>query len=140
MKVFNNSQTGFTIVELLIALVIIATVFGAFTESFVLIQTLNKKTMDINYANNIAYAKAESYENTNYSNLPSTSPSGTLVQVEDFSSSISNQLEAPRVGKVYINSISNNLKQVVVTLTFGSGPSQRLIQYGNFIQKNGLGR
>ena len=135
-----GSESGFAIVELLITLIVIGTVFGAFILSFTSIQGINKKAIDITQSNTLAFAKVEEYENKSYGSLPATSPAGTLVQVEDFSSSLPSSLESPRTGKVYINSVSNNLKQVVVTIQFGSGDGQRIIQYANFIQAHGLGR
>lgn len=136
--VLRESEEGFSIVELLITLIIIATAFGAFMVTFTTIQNINKKAVDINKANALAFAKVQEYENKAYSSLPNTSPTGSLQQVEDFSSSLPTTLEAPRVGGVYINTVSNNLKQVVVTVQFGSGSAQRLIQYGDFMQRNGL--
>ena len=134
------SSEGFSIVELLIALIIIGTAFGAFMVSFTTIQSINKKALDIAESNSLAFAKVQEYENKLFTSLPATTPSGTLQQVEDFSSSLPNSLEAPRVGKVYINSASNTMKQVVVTIEFGSGASKRTVQYANFIQRDGLGR
>lgn len=134
----GNSQ-GFTVVELLITLLIISTVFGSFVITFTTIQNINKKSLDITTSNIIAFAKLQDYENTNYLELPDPS-SGSLVEVEDFSTDLPSSLRAPRVGKVYINSLSASLKQVVVSVDFGSGADQRNIQYASFISRNGLGR
>lgn len=133
-------QEGFSIVELLITLVIIGVVFGSFMTTFTTIQVITKKARDINSANALAFAKVQQYENMLYTSLPSTSPQNTLQEVEDFSNTLPSNLESPRVGKVYINTVSSSLKQVVVNVQFGSGDSQRTIQYADFIQKNGLSR
>lgn len=134
------NQSGFSIVELLITLVVIGVLFGAFLVTFTSIQNINKKAIDINTANALAYAKVQEYENKNFTSLPATTPVGSLQQVEDFGSGLPKSLEAPRVGTVTVNTVSSTLKQVVVNIQFGSGPSQRTIQYSTFIQKNGLGR
>lgn len=136
----RGDQTGFSIVELLITLVIISTTFGAFMITFTTIQNINKKSIDINTANTIAFAKVQDYENRAFATIPTTSPTGSLQMVEDFSSSLPNTLETPRVGRVFVNTVSGNLKQVVVNITFGSGDSMRQIQYADFIHSNGLGR
>jgi len=136
----DNDDSGFAVVELLITLIIIGVAFGAFTVTFTTIQNINKKALDINKANTLAFAKMQDYENQQFTSLPATAPIGSLQQVEDFSSSLPTVFESPRVGKVYINTVSSTLKQVVVTIEFGSGSSQRIVQYANFIQKNGLGR
>jgi Tfp pilus assembly protein PilE len=135
-----NKDGGFSVVELLITLVVIGVTFGAFVTSFTSIQNIYKKAIDINYANAAAFAKLQQYENLNYNSLPNTAPQGTLQQVEDFSASLPTTLQKPRTGIVYINTVSSTLKQVVVDVRFGSGPSERQVQYADFIQKYGVGR
>ncbi len=140
MSKLIRNETGFSIVELLITLIIIAVAFGAFMVTFTSIQGINKKSIDINNATESAYTKLQEYENKSFSTLPTTSPSGTLVQVEDFSSSVPAGLEKPYTALVYVNTQSPTLKQVVVSIKFGSGSGQRVIEFGTLIQKNGLGR
>ena len=140
MKERVHSEGGFSVVELLITLIVIGVVFGAFTTTFTSIQNINKKALDVNSASVSAFSKLEEYENKNFTTLPTTTPGGTLVEVEDFSSTLNTTLEAPRVGKVYVNTISPTLRQVVVTVEYGSGPAKRVIQYATFIQRSGLGR
>ena len=133
-------SSGFAVVELLITLIIIGVAFGAFMVTFTTIQNINKKALDINKANTQAFAKLQDYENQNFTSLPTTTPTGSLQEVEDFSSSLPTTFQKPRTGKVYVNTISPTLKQVVVSIEFGSGGDKRIIQYADFIQRNGLGR
>ncbi len=140
MTSLREDSKGFSIVELLITLIIIGVAYGAFMVTFTTIQNINKKALDIANANSVAFAKVEEYENKSFSSITPTTPAGTLVEVEDFSSSLPTTLENPRLGKVYVNTVSGTLKQVVVKIEFGSGESIRRIQYANFVQKNGLGR
>lgn len=134
------SGGGFTVVELLITLIVVGTIFIAFTTTFAGVSNITKKGNDIATANQLAFSKLQQYENMSFTSLPSTSPGGSLQQVEDFSSSLPGVLEQPRTGIVYINTQSPTLKQVDVKVTFGSGLSQRYIEYVTFIQKNGIGR
>lgn len=136
----NRREDGFSVIELLVTLIVISVVFVAFTTAFAGIENISKKGTDIALANQHAFTKLQEYENLNYTNLPATTPTGTLQQVEDFSASLPAALETPRVGKVYINTQSSSLKQVVVRVTFGSGPSERFLEFVTFIQKNGVGR
>lgn len=136
----KRSSGGFTVIELVITLIVVGVVFIAFSTTFAGVENISKKGSDIATASSLAFAKLETYENLDFTSLPTTSPAGTLVQVEDFSSSLPSVLETPRVGKVYINTTSSTLKQVDVQVTFGSGASQRFIEYDTFIQKNGVGR
>jgi len=140
MSTFRDDSSGFAIVELLITLIIIGVAFGAFSVTFTTIQNINKKALDINKANTLAYSKLQEYENQQFTSLANTAPTGTLQQVEDFSSTLPTSFQKPRTGKAYINTLSGTLKEVVVTVEFGSGDDKRIVQYATFIQKNGLGR
>lgn len=138
MSKIEIGSGGFTAVELLVILVMLATMFTTFTSSFATIQTLNKRAKDINTVNELAFAKIQSYENLPFATLPATSPAGTLVQVEDFSATLPVTLAKPKTAVVYISSVSATLKQVVVNIQYDSGASQHIVQYADFIQKNGL--
>jgi type II secretory pathway pseudopilin PulG len=131
-----RAEDGFSSIELLITLIIIGVTFGAFTTTFTTIQNINKTAIDTNHANEAAFSKVQQYENTSFASLPNTTPAGTLQQVEDFSSSLDTTLPSPRSGTVYINTVSATLKQVVVKVSYGH--SDRVVQYADFIQKNGL--
>jgi len=130
---------GFATVELLVTIVTIGLIFGAFITTFTTIQNINKKSRDIQKANTIAFEKTQTYENTDFNDLPDTIPPGTLQEVEDFSDEIPRTVQPPREGKVFINTVSPTLKHVVVRVQFG-GDSGQIIQYVNFIQQNGVGR
>lgn len=135
----NKNQLGFSAVELLITLIVVGVVFLSFTTTYAGLLNLTKKGTDIATASQLAFAKLQEFENDNYNNLPAGGD-GSLVSVDDFSSSLPAVLEAPRTGNVYINSVSPTLKQVVVRVSFGSGPAERFIEYTTFIQKHGVGR
>ncbi len=136
----KKSGSGFATIELLVTLIVIGIVFSAFVTTFVAIQNINKKAGDVQTANALAFEKVQQYENTIYTSLTDTSPNGTLVEVEDFSTDLPQSLQPPRVGKVYINSVSPTLKHIVVSVKYGSTGSEQDIQYATFIQRNGLGQ
>ena len=136
----KDNQAGFSVVELLITLIIIGVAFGAFTVIFTTIQTINKKATDISVANTLAFSKMQEYENKTFSAINTTSPYGSLILVEDFSSTLPSSLQSPRVGQVFVNTVSASLKQIIVNVTYGNSADQRQLQYADFIQTNGLGR
>jgi type II secretory pathway pseudopilin PulG len=140
MSVKNPRESGFAIVELLVTLIVIGIVFGAFIVTFTSIQNINKHALDISKANEFGFGKVQEYENMDFDDITATSPAGTLVEVEDFSSDLPGSLQTPRVGKVYVNTATPTLKQVVVSIEFGSGDTAKELQYADFIQKYGQGR
>lgn len=139
MNKIKTAEEGFTVVELLVMLAVLVIIFTTFASSFSTIQTINKKASDVNIANQIAFAKVQEYENKPYSSLTNTTPQGSLVQVEDFTSSLPSTLQKPRSAIVYINTVSSSLKQVVVDVEYGDSTAQKhIVEYTDFIQKNGL--
>lgn len=136
----KKSGAGFATIELLVTLIVIGIVFSAFVTTFVAIQNINKKAGDVQTANALAFEKVQQYENTIFTSLTDTSPNGTLVEVEDFSTDLPQSLQPPRVGKVYINSVSPTLKHIVISVKYGATGSEQDIQYATFIQRNGLGQ
>jgi len=140
MRGISKPSRGFSTVELLVTLMSVGILFGAFITTFVGIQNINKKSHDMQTANTAAFAKLQSYENTPYANLPDTLPSGSLQEVEDFSDELDAGLRTPRVGKVFINSVSPTMKHIVVNVEYGEGASHQAVQYATFIQRNGVGR
>ncbi|MDL2362933.1 MAG: hypothetical protein QFB86_00955 [Patescibacteria group bacterium] len=138
MSSIKNNGEGFTAIELVVMLVVLAVAFTGFAGSYNTIQGITKKARDINVANQLAFAKVQAYENLAYTSLPTTTPTGSLIQVEDFSSALPTNLRAPRTGIVYVNTVSPTLKQIVVSIRYGSSDDQKVIDYADFIQKNGL--
>lgn len=134
-----NKQGGFTIIELLITLIVIGVVFTSFLTTFVTIKSINKHSTDVQTVNALAFEKIQQYEDKLYSSLPNTSPSGTLVEVEDFSSSIPASVPGSKTAKVYINTYpTGTLKQVVVRIDYGYSDSQKRIEYADLIQRDGI--
>ena len=137
MRERQQDSNGFTAIELILTIVVLAIVFSTFTTTLSTLHTVNKKALDISQANTLAFAKVQDYENKPYASLPNTTPAGTLVSVEDFTSSLPSSLQSAS-GKVYINTISSTLKQVIVDVEYGAANDPHTIQYADFIQKNGL--
>lgn len=135
---WKTRADGFTVIELLITLIVGGVVFLAFTTTFAGLGNITQRGRNTSIASASALSKLQQYENKSFNNLPSTSPAGTLVEVEDFSASVPVSLSSPRIGKVYVNSSSTSLKQVVVRISYGSNP--RFVEYVTFIQRNGVGR
>lgn len=132
-------QGGFTIIELLITLIVIGVVFSAFLTTFVTIKSINKNSTDIQTANTLAFNKVQQYEDKVFSTLPNTSPSGTLVEVEDFSATLPTTLPGNRSAKVFINTYpTGTLKQVVVRIDYGYSGAEKRIEYADLIQRDGI--
>lgn len=140
MRIIKTRSSGFATVELLVTIIIIGLVLSAFITTYNTIQNINKKARDIQKSNIVAFEKLQKYENTDYSSLPNSSVNGAWDEIEDFSSEIPDTVDSPRVGKAYVSTSSNTLKQIGVQVEFGSGSSKQTITYVTYIQKHGVGR
>ena len=138
MSEIHKNMGGFTAIELLVMLMVLTIAFTSFASTFNTIHVVNKQALDTVTANQLAFAKVQEYENKPYASLPNTTPTGSLVQVEDFSAALPTTFVRPRTAIVYINTVSATLKQVVVNIQYGDSASPHIIQYADFIQKNGL--
>lgn len=143
----SKNSLGFTVIELLITLIVVGVVFLSFTITYTGVQNITKKSTDIAVAGQIGFAKLQEYENLNFTtlqNAPYNTATGVLTKITtdsyNFTASLPSVLENPRSGEVWITTFSPTLKQVIVKVIFGSGPSQRYIEYDTFIQKSGVGR
>lgn len=140
MSIKHSDDLGFATVELIVTLIVIGLIFSAFIGTFTTIQNLNKKSSDIQKANNIGFEKSQEYENMAFASIPGSGAPGSLVEVEDFSSQLSSTIPAPRVGKVFVDNLSPTLKHIVINVEFGQNATKQSVQYVNFIQRNGVGR
>lgn len=141
MSSLRGSQSGFSVIELIIVLTIATLMFQSFALTFSAIQNINKRAYDITLANGAAYTKLQSYESLRFDNaLLQTTAIGAVEEKEDFSATLSDHLAPPRVGKVYVNSVTSTLKQVSIVVEFGGTDRKQTIRYTTLIQKDGLGR
>jgi type II secretory pathway pseudopilin PulG len=132
-----STQNGFTAVELLITLLLTATVITVVMRSYATISRLADRTTDLLAANSLAYQKLESYENSDFGDIPTADAS---TPVEDFGNSLPASLAPPRQGKVYIVSQSATMKYLFVRITYRATTGDQIVEYGTLVQKSGVGR
>lgn len=102
-------QTGFTLVELMIATVAFGIVAIGLTSLFLSLQNVQRKAAYLETATRSAQQEVESLRNNNYGELPA---GGNL------SFSVPSSLPAPRSGSVAISEPNSGIKRVDVTVTY----------------------
>lgn len=140
MSVINKESKGFATVELIVTIITIGIILGAFVTTFTTIQNINKKSRDIQQSNIVAFEKTQQYENTDFEDIPSSTSIGVPEEIEDFTDELPSSVANPKTAKVYVNSVSPTLKQVIVDVKYGESSTEQTIQYVDFIQRNGVGR
>ncbi len=139
MKNCHKNESGFTIVELLITLTILATAYISFNSLFVSVLRISDRSSEFVLANSSTAQKMQAYENTNFDNIGT---GGVLeeVEIEDFESDLPSELNEPRSAKVYATMLSPTLKRVRVTVMYQDFSDGEEVTYVSLIHESGLGR
>lgn len=135
----GRGQKGLSAVEMVITIVFIGLVVITFASLYATLSNIVAKAKLITDISAAAANKIQEYENKQFSALPNT-PLNVFTQVEDFSSTLPNQLPGQRIGRVYIRKESNTLKFIAAYIQYGSGANERYYFVGDYIQQDGLGR
>ena len=126
-----DKETGFTIPELIVAIVFIGFAFIAITQLYLSIQRIQDQTAYIQIASHVAQTEIESLRNSNYSSLADNS---TI----DFSSSLPAGLPGPSSGSVAVTSPMAGLKRVDVTVSYTDHGSQHKVELTSLIGVIGI--
>lgn len=134
----TKTQNGFTVVELLVTLFVVAGTFITIATTYAMLTRLADKTQDFLAANSIAHQKLQQFENEEFAYIPS-GPEDTPYEF-DFADELPATLTGPREGKVFITAQTPTLKYVFVRVTYYSTGAKQVLEYGSYIQQGGLGR
>ncbi|MEX0934256.1 MAG: prepilin-type N-terminal cleavage/methylation domain-containing protein [Candidatus Saccharimonadales bacterium] len=116
----NKSQSGFTLVELLVAMSIFSLITVGIFQLFIAIDSMQRRTQRIEVATRAAEAKIESLRNNHYNSLE---PDTTIV----FTDELPDELPEPRSAEVNITEETPGLKQLEVTITYAQRPQDKTI-------------
>jgi prepilin-type N-terminal cleavage/methylation domain-containing protein len=138
-----NNQKGFSLIELMLALVLCSVVLTVGFELLIIGRQINTRTETLLAANSVAFAKVQEYENKTFDSIAVGSP--PTYEVEDFSaqlSALSDGLIKSGTAKVYNQFAPNSgsLMKLRVVIDFQYGSRTRKIEYGTYIQMGGVGR
>lgn len=127
----NNDQKGFTIVELLVAILIIGITTASISSLFISVQGVQRKTSYLDSATRAAQREVESLRNDNYGSL-------TAGQTINFTSDLPTSLPANRSGTVTVSEPSSDIKRVDVTVTYTDGGKQQVVKLSSLIGVIGI--
>lgn len=128
----NNKQVGFTIVELVVAMVVGSILAGATTLIIVDQARISQLGRDTALANSYAETTVEGLRSIGYNGLSN----GTT----DVTSELPSELKSPRNGEVVISDAMTGVKQIDLTMTYNDQGTQRTYNYRTFIGELGVGQ
>lgn len=127
----RNNQSGFTLVELLVTIIVICIVFAGLSNIFISIQRAQVQTSMLESATRAAQRQVESLRNSNHNNL-------ITGQTIDFSSNLPDLLPSGSTGTVEVTEPSADLKRVDVTVSYTYGGEARNVTLSSLIGVIGI--
>lgn len=107
----KKSESGFTLVELLVTVIVIGLIFGGLTNIFISIQRIQIQTSYLESATRAGQREIESLRNRNYNNL-------VAGEDIDFTSSLPTTLPSGSTGIVVVSEPTPGIKRVDVTVSY----------------------
>lgn len=125
-------RSGFTIVELLVALVVGGIMFVSLNAMYTSQTYLAQRSRDVVLANAFVESKVESLRSKGFLSLNN----GTT----DITNELPDELSSSRSGSLVISSYSDGIKSIEITVTYNEQGSSRSYYYKTFIGELGVGQ
>lgn len=132
MKLQNlKPQKGFTLVELMVTIIVLAIVSGGLTLLFSSIQYVQASASYRRSATLAAQRQIESLRTSNYAALAA----GSSI---DFSSNLPAELPKPRTATASITEPANGVKRVDITITYKDRGASKQVKVSSMIGEIGI--
>lgn len=128
------SQSGFSIIEIAVALVVVSASIIALTNLFITTINLQRQTNRIDLATTIAEDKIESLRNNHYNSLALSPPA------IDFTNELPDELPSPRSATVTVSEPSSGIKQLDVSITYEERSGPKTIALSTMLGNIGIGQ
>ena len=140
-------EKGFTAVEMIITLFVVAAAFLLISTIYSSATRLTDRSEDLLIANSIAFQKLQLFENRSFETIPPRVPPVVAVAdpvptTVDFTNELPATLPAPREGTIILNNVSGSvtLKDIFIRIKYQSPTGERILEYRSLVQPGGLGR
>lgn len=127
-----QKQTGFTIVELIVSIVLIAASVPVMTGLVNLLGSLNDRSRDMASIHALTEHKSEALRSAGFSSLSN----GTTAFTDELPQSVG----LPRSATYTISSVSASLKQVDFAVSYNDHGTTRNLTYRTYIGELGVGQ
>lgn len=132
MKSVKQSQAGFTLVELLVAIAVGAVVTLSLTQVVTGYIHISQRGRYLNMANAYAEAKVEALRNLGYNSVP--------LGNTNLAAELPSQLPVGKSGSMQVSQASPGLKQVDLTLTYKDQGQDNTYTYRTYLGELGVGQ
>lgn len=129
----HKKQAGYTIIELIVAIVMIGILAGTVTGFIVGIQNIQKKANYKESATRAAASQMESLRNAKYNNLVN----GSNI---DFSGDLPANLPGNKTGTASVSEPMTGLKRVDIVVSYTDGGKTEQVKLSSLIGQIGLSK
>jgi len=130
LKLRSGSETGFTIVELLVTIGICGIIIPVLALGLTNLTLLNNRARDLSLANMLAQNKAELLRSSGYNSI--------AVGTTDFTSELPSVLSSPKSASYTISTPQTGIKQVSITISYKDVSASRSVNYSTLISEIGI--
>ncbi len=134
MRAQQNSESGFTILEVVVTIVISGFFIISMSTIVKNLNVLNARTRDFTVATAFMENKVEELRNASFIALPDD---GTTV---DFSAELPSTLTAPNSATYSVTDETVSLKKINFTISYNDFGQTRTVQYSTMIGELGVGQ
>lgn len=128
----KKHQKGFTVVELVVAIVIAGIIIPAVAVAFNNLTAINHRSRDLALANAAAQNKVENLRSIGYNSVSS----GTV----DFSSELPSSMGTPKTASYTVSEPTTGEKQVDINISYTDYNITRNLKYRTYISELGVGQ
>lgn len=133
MTKIQNSNRGFTLVELLLTLVVLGIAISSIAELYYSTQSAQVQSQHLDLATRAARTEIESLRNNGYNSL---TPGDSI----NFSDKLPASLPSDKTGIVEVSQPSDGLRRVDVSVSYTDGPKPQTVKLSSDIGVIGIGQ
>lgn len=128
----TNRLSGFTVVELVVAIVAAGVIIPAVALALSNVTGINHRARDLTLASSAAQSEAETLRSIGYNSLNT----GTT----DFSSQLPASMGSPKSANYTISEPETGVKQIDITINYSDYGTSRTLTFRTYISELGVGQ
>jgi prepilin-type N-terminal cleavage/methylation domain-containing protein len=131
MKNRLGNQSGFSLIELVVASTLLAIAGTSVVTVFVAVTNLNRQARNLTIATQKAQEKIEVYRNTSFNTISTGTTS--------FTGELPAELRSPKSGTIEVTDVEPDLKRIDITLTYNENRT-KTVKLTTYATRRGLNR
>ncbi len=132
MAVAKKSQSGFTIIELLIAIAVVGILVPTLVSMTNTLNRLNDRARDLSIINALAENKVEGLRSMGFTSLSNGTTS--------FTNELPTTIGSPRSASYVITSPNSSMRQIDLTVTYNDHGTTQTLTYRTYVGEVGVGQ